>query len=462
MLKLLFRIGINSSIVGPLRIKIILSNQIAFIIGFVMLFYFVSSSLYIPQIQFLYVGGVVSMVIGVISNYLGFYSISRFIISITPTWFSLLTYFTISPKPNTGFTEILIISICMLVAPFILFDVRELFLRNLSFLFCILPILFYRQLDQLIQVNVDARLLESTTFGYINNTIALFSMFGFLAVLQATTKKTEDKNKELLLNMESKTKEVEEKTIFLENTLVEVQQAREGEEKRNWIANGLTQINLIMRTENNSEKFYDILISNIVRYIKANQGALYVVEGEYDQKYLNLVACYAFDKKKFIEKRIEIGQGLIGQCYLEKQKIILNKIPENYILITSGLGEANPRCIVIIPFLINGEVQGIIEIASFNLFELYEIEFIEKISENIASALRNNRVNDTTRLLLEESMQQTEEMKAQEEEMRQNMEELQATQEEIERKERDYIARINLLEDEILKLKNALVSENVS
>jgi len=455
MLKFLFRIGINSNIVGSLRIKIILSNQIAFIIGIVMSFYLIVTSIYFPQIQFIYIGGLISMALGVILNYLGFNSISRFIISITPTWFALITYFSISPKPNTGFTEIMIISISMLVAPFILFDVRELLLRNLSFLFCALPIFFYRQLDQLIEVSVDARLLESSTFGYVNNTLALVSMFGYLAVLQATTKKTEDKNKELLLNMESKTNEVEEKTKFLEKTLIEVQQAREDEEKRNWIANGLTQINLLMRTENNSEKLYDILISSIVRYLKANQGALYILEGEQDyQKYLNLVACYAFDKKKFIEKRIEIGQGLVGQCYLEKQKIILNKIPQNYILITSGLGEANPRCIAIVPFLMNGEVQGIIEIASFTQFAQYEIEFIEKISENIASVLRTNRVNDTTKLLLEESMQQTEEMKAQEEEMRQNMEELQATQEEIERKERVYIAKINVLEDEILRLKN--------
>ena len=456
MLKRFFRIGVHSQLSSYLRIKVILSNQIAIIITFVMIFYLFFSFIYFPEIKYIYIAGIITMMIGVFLNYVGIYGISRFIISITPTWFSLSTYLTLSAVPNTGYTEIIMVGICMLVAPFVLFDAREAFLRNVSFLFCAVPLLFYRNLDELIYVKVNGSLIETDTFAFVNRILSLLSMFGYLAVLQSTTKKTEDKNKELLLNMELKASEIEDKTKFLENTLIEVQQAREDEEKRNWVSNGISQINEIMRAEIKNEKLYDALLSHIVKYLKANQGALYILNGEDGryEKYLKLVSCYAFDKKKFIEKEIRIGQGLVGQCYLEKKKILLNKVPDNYISITSGLGEANPRVIVIVPMMVNEEIHGIIEIASFKPLENHEIEFIEKNAENIAAVLKNNQINHSTLYLLEESRQQAEEMKAQEEEMRQNMEELQATQEEIERKERDYLRKINFLEQEIEMLKS--------
>ena len=104
-------------------------------------------------------------------------------------------------------------------------------------------------------------------------------------------------------------------------------------------------------------------------------------------------------------------------------------MPNDYLKIRSGLGGATPRCLLVIPFLHNGEVVAVLEIASFQVLKKVEIEFLEKSGESIASAIYFIRVNEHTRTLLEISKLQTSQLQAQEEEMRQNIEELSATQE---------------------------------
>ncbi|GAA0890449.1 hypothetical protein GCM10009122_01270 [Fulvivirga kasyanovii] len=203
--------------------------------------------------------------------------------------------------------------------------------------------------------------------------------------------------------------------------------------KRNWVNTGLARFGEILRSESNLQTLSDNIICNLVKYLNANQGGLFVIEESGNEKYLELKAAYAYDRKKFINKRINPGQGLTGQCWLEGDKILMTDIPESYISITSGLGEALPRCILIMPLKVNDEIYGVIEIASFKVLEPYEVDFVEKLAESIASTISNAKVNATTKTLLEATQQQTEELKAQEEEMRQNMEELQATQEEMQR-----------------------------
>jgi hypothetical protein len=211
--------------------------------------------------------------------------------------------------------------------------------------------------------------------------------------------------------------------------------AEEGEE-RNWVTTGMAKFVEILRTTNEDVKLLgDNILSNLVKYIEANQGSLFVVNNEEEELSLEMVSCYAFDRKKFEEKKINIHEGLAGQCFLEKETIHLREVPDNYVHITSGLGQANPSAIVIVPLKINNEVYGLIELASFKPFPKYKIDFLEKLGESIASTISTVKINHKTKQLLEASQIQTEELKAQEEEMRQNMEELQATQEDLQRKE---------------------------
>lgn len=222
----------------------------------------------------------------------------------------------------------------------------------------------------------------------------------------------------------------------------------EEEKKRNWSNGGLAKMSELLRDSDlrNSEVFYNNIISFTVKYLDANQGALFILNDEKKgQAFLEMVACYAYDKRKFIEKRIEIGEGLVSQCFLEKEPIFMTNVPDQYTYITSGLGEATPASLVLMPLKLDGKVNGVLEIASFNVFQKHEIEFIGKLTENIAASISSYRVSIRTNILLEQTQQQAEEMRAQEEEMRQNMEEMAATQEEFMRKEQSYIKEIENL-----------------
>jgi len=174
---------------------------------------------------------------------------------------------------------------------------------------------------------------------------------------------------------------------------------------RKWESDGLSKfINILQQHTHSINELSDELINNLVEYLKANQGALFFLNNENpDDIFFEQMATYAYNKKRLIEKKIYPEEGLIGRLYTEKKSIYLSEIPENYIRITSGLGELEPNYLLIIPLLLNMEVYGVIELASFNKFEDYQIEFLEKIGENIASTINNVQINAKTRRSLEQS-----------------------------------------------------------
>ncbi len=242
----------------------------------------------------------------------------------------------------------------------------------------------------------------------------------------------------------------------LADSLIEMQKKlkslNEDEQKRQWANEGITKFVEIMRSSNdNLQALGDSVISTLVQYTHSNQGALYILNDEdQNNKYLELISLFAFDIKKFEQRKIKLGEGILGQTFLEKELTYITNMPEEYIRITSGLGDANPKSLLLFPLKVDRDAYGIIELASFNEYAPHEISFVEKLGESIAATLSSVKAAQKNRQLIEQFQQQTEEMRAQEEEMRQNMEELQATQEEIGRKEQAYVSRIKELENGLI------------
>ena len=210
------------------------------------------------------------------------------------------------------------------------------------------------------------------------------------------------------------------------------------EEQRNWGTAGLAKFAEILRRDNDIlEALSHNVISNMVKYLGANQGGIFILNDaeREDDKVLEMKACYAFDRRKFAEKQIHPGEGLVGTCYQEGESIYITEVPDGYINITSGLGDASPRAVLICPLKVNDEILGVVELASFREIEPYQLEFVQKVSESIAATISAVRVKIRTERLLTQTKLQAEEMANQEEELRQNMEEMQATQEEMRRRE---------------------------
>jgi len=233
--------------------------------------------------------------------------------------------------------------------------------------------------------------------------------------------------------------------------------------QRNWTSQGLARFGELLRQSSADIKTLSfIIIKNIVQYLNANQGGLFIINDS--EECVELVAAFAYDRKKIVQKTLKKNEGLIGRCIMENETIFLTDIPENYIEITSGLGDAAPRCLLLVPLVANEVIYGVIEIASFKVLEKYQINFIEKIGESIASTILNAKTNMNTARLLQESQEKSEKLADQEEVMRQTMQQMQAKQtrmEEMHRKEllameEEYKQKIQVLQTTFTREKSEL------
>lgn len=233
------------------------------------------------------------------------------------------------------------------------------------------------------------------------------------------------------------------------------------DDKRSWVNQGMAHFSEILRNKSELSIYTQAIISQLVRYLGANQGALFLKKTDQDERYMEMVACYAYEKKKFLERRVNEGEGILGQCMLERDFVFITDVPGNYVKITSGLGEATPRNIVVAPLVFNGEFYGAIELALFDVMPSHHVEFLKRVVENIASEMASLQGYEHTQHLLNESKNLTAELQTREEEMKQNLEELAATQEEMARKQSELSGIIHAIDSTLATAEFSLSGQLV-
>lgn len=454
-MKFILDIGVSEDLETFLKDKIRISNQVALLMAGVGLFYTIFSIIFYPPLTIYPAFCILFSFGAIVLNYFGLYHISRFTLS---TLVILLAYvyhgFLVQPGEDS-ISSMYVIEFSLTVIPWVLIDYREKTLLVISLFACYILIFSQSWANEALHIELDSAMFRSGWLSAASFGFGVIIIMSCLLFMQHKNFIFDVKNEKLLHDINEKNVEMENQKSELQNHLEEINLSRQLEEKQNWVSKGIAEISNIFRQDDDAN-IYGKLVTEIVKYIQATQGGIYLLqEDEKDGKYLEMISSYAYDRQKFINKRIEIGQGLIGQCYLEKENIILKDVPEEYVTITSGLGEALPTFIAIIPLQQENEIVGVMEFALFSELESHKIDFLNRLGESIASFVTANTLNSQTKTLLDQSRLQTEQLQAQEEEMRQNMEEMQATQEEMRRKENEYIKRIEELESMAKKNQSA-------
>jgi ligand-binding sensor domain-containing protein len=249
-------------------------------------------------------------------------------------------------------------------------------------------------------------------------------------------------------------KVIEEKVKEVEKQQDEIKKRDLEEEEMRFLNKGLAKFSEILSAGNdNLHELSQQIISELVSYVGAVMGVIYVFQENSEEGILEQYAAYAADSDTLDRKHVRVGEGYIGTCFLEGKTIKVDDIPKGYSKLTSGLGEVLPSNICLIPIMQRGDKQGVIELATLKPLEEYKIQFVEKIAENIRSVISIRKASEKLNDLLEQSNQQTEELRSQEEEMRQNMEEMHATQEEMSRREEEWVQEKSKLVAQCKRLK---------
>jgi HAMP domain-containing protein/signal transduction histidine kinase/DNA-binding response OmpR family regulator len=197
----------------------------------------------------------------------------------------------------------------------------------------------------------------------------------------------------------------------------------ESNQEQDWLKTNLAKFTRMLQGQRDLFTVGEMLLSELAPLVEAQQGSIYQMELDEDRKAtLRLLAGYA--QRSAQPRRIELGEGLVGQCALEKQRILLTEVPRGYTKIHSSLGEAPPASIVVLPMLFEGQIKAVIELASLRPFNVTHITFLEQLTQSIGVVLNTIEATMRTEGLLQQSQQLTVELQSQQKELQQTNEEL--------------------------------------
>jgi signal transduction histidine kinase/CheY-like chemotaxis protein/HAMP domain-containing protein len=198
-------------------------------------------------------------------------------------------------------------------------------------------------------------------------------------------------------------------------------------QEQDWLKSNLAKFTQMLQGHKELNTVTKRILSELAQVVSAQCGLFYLLEpaSRLIDSRLKLIATYAYSKRKNLSNEFAMGEGLVGQCALEKERILLTDVPNDYLMINSGLGEAKPLSILVLPVLFEGQLKGVIELASFETFNKTHQDFLERLTESIGIVVNTIETNSRTESLLAQSQSLAEELKSQQEVLRKTNEELQ-------------------------------------
>jgi HAMP domain-containing protein/CheY-like chemotaxis protein/signal transduction histidine kinase len=242
--------------------------------------------------------------------------------------------------------------------------------------------------------------------------------------------------------------ELDELKTNINQMIGNLRETTERNQEQDWLKTNLAKFSRMMQGQKDLESVSRLIMSELTPLVSAHHGAFFIGDSEGDAKSLRLIASYAYRARKHVANRFHLGEGLVGQAALEKAPILLTNVPDDYIQITSGLGEAPPRNIIVLPILFEGDVKAVIELASFLPFSQIHQTFLDQLAESIGVVLNMIQANMRTEELLEQSQKLTQELQSQSRELQQQQEELKRSNSELEQQARTLRQSEELLKEQ--------------
>ncbi|PWU18539.1 MAG: hybrid sensor histidine kinase/response regulator, partial [Bdellovibrio sp.] len=202
--------------------------------------------------------------------------------------------------------------------------------------------------------------------------------------------------------------------------------------EQDWLKTNLAKFSSMMQGQRSITSVAQLIMSEVTPLVDACLGTFFIADGENEQLSLNMIANYAFSERKNLAHKFKLREGLVGQCAFEKRKILLTNPPEDYVRISSSLGEASPANIVVLPVLFEGELKAVIELASFKPFSENFLNFLAQLMDSIGVILNMISSSMRTEELLQELKKSNAELEAQAKELEDKAKLLEVKNQEVE------------------------------
>ncbi len=196
--------------------------------------------------------------------------------------------------------------------------------------------------------------------------------------------------------------------------------------EQDWLKTNRERFTRMLQGQDDLTDVSSMILSELATLVSAQHGVFYTMTGgsEHGDAVLELQAGYGYEERKRLSTSFRLGEGLVGQCAKEKKRILLTDVPSDYVRINSGLGEAAPLNIIVLPVLFEGSLRAVVELASFSPFSVTHQAFLDSITESVGIVLNTIQAATLTESLLKQSQSQAEELRSQQEELRGSNEDL--------------------------------------